>query len=104
MQDISNPYKFQCILDPIRIQFHLKNIHFCFIKTTSNLLGWYIILLMAIQLQLYQKLVEKVNNIESRVLEAEALMKTKKNDQMILNNMFVFLKNFFVSFSYKIIL
>ena len=48
-------------------------------------LGRYIIL-TAIQLQLYQKSVEEIASLESGVLEAEALMKTRKNSQIILNN------------------
>ncbi len=38
-------------------------------------------MLTAIQLQLYQKSVEEIANIESGILEAEALMKTKKSSQ-----------------------
>jgi len=49
-------------------------------QTTSNFLGRYI-MLTAIQLQLYQKSVEEIANIESGILEAEALMKTKKSSQ-----------------------
>jgi hypothetical protein len=43
-------------------------------------LGRYIILI-AIQLQLYQKLVEEIASLESGVLEAEAKMKSRKNSQ-----------------------
>ena len=38
-------------------------------------------MLTPIQLQLYQKSVEKIFIIESGVLEAEVLMKTRKNSQ-----------------------
>ena len=54
-------------------------------QTTSMFLGRYIIL-TAIQLQLYQKSVEEIASLESGVLEAEALMKTRKKSQIILNN------------------
>ena len=95
-QDISNPYKFQRILDPLRIQFALEEYSFRFInplggvevsksQITSNFLGRCIIL-TPIQLQLYQKLVEEIDKIELGVLEAEALMKTKKNSQENPNN------------------
>ena len=43
-------------------------------------MGKYIVLI-AIQLQLYQKSVEEITNIELGILEAEALMKIRKNDQ-----------------------
>ncbi|GET03185.1 hypothetical protein GLOIN_2v1811542 [Rhizophagus clarus] len=86
-QDISDPHKFQRILDPSRIQYALEEYSFCFInplgnvelrsQTTSNFLGKYVIL-TAIQLQLYQKSVEEITNIELGILEVEALMKTKK--------------------------
>ncbi|CAG8708980.1 12755_t:CDS:2, partial [Funneliformis caledonium] len=89
-QDILDPHKFQRILDPSRIQFALEEYSFRFFnplgnievrsEITSNFLGRYIIL-TAIQLQLYQKSVEEIANIESRVLEAEALMKMKKSNQ-----------------------
>ena len=36
---------------------------------------------MAIQLQLYNKSVEEIANIELGVLEAESLMKTKKGQE-----------------------
>jgi hypothetical protein len=49
-------------------------------QTTSSFLGKYIIL-TAIQLQLYQKSVEEITKIESGILEAEVLMKAKKNNQ-----------------------
>ena len=89
-QDISNPYKFQRILDPSRIQFTLEEYPFRFFnqlgnvetgnQTASTFLGRYIIL-TPIQLQLYKKSVEEIASIESGVLEAETLMKTKKNSQ-----------------------
>ncbi len=37
-------------------------------------------LLIIIQLQLYQKVVKEIINIESEVLEAEVLMKKKSRD------------------------
>jgi hypothetical protein len=89
-QDISDPHKFKRILDSSRIQYVLEEYSFRFInplgnvevrsQTTSSFLGRYIIL-TAIQLQLYQKSVEEITNIESGILEAETLMKTKKNNQ-----------------------
>ena len=94
-QNILDPHKFQRILDPSRIQYVLEEYPFHFInplgnvevksQITSNFLGRYIIL-TAIQLQLYQKSVEEITNIEMGVLEAEALMKTKKNNQENPNN------------------
>jgi hypothetical protein len=54
-------------------------------QTTSIFLGRYIIL-TAIQLQLYQKSVEKIASLKSEVLEAEALMKSRKNSQENSNN------------------
>lgn len=88
--DDLDPHKFQRILDPSRIQYTLEEYPFCFFnplgnietgsQATSTFLGRYV-KLTAIQLQLYQRSVEEIASIELEVLEAEALMKTRKNNQ-----------------------
>ena len=89
-QDTLDPYKFQRILDPSRIQFALEEYSFRFFsplgkvetgnQNTSKFLGRYV-MLTAIQLQLYNKSIEEIANIELGVLEAESLMKTKKGQE-----------------------